>query len=254
LIRVNRSGLVVACLLLTSCAAPGDEETDRQATVLADAIGYPRQSSAAGLARAALATPLGKSPSFSLIEATDLPGGTPSEPMAHLVFRIHREGGQTGWKKIEPLTACYGASFDYYGVIGAPERISCPVDAVAITPPPVPRREIPVGYDSVLKSTLAALPLSLSSADVLTALGRDLPAPPVDPSTGLVGVVPAVEAAVTGVDVAVAVHIKDGDEIDCLFGTRVGGVVEAWSPSRKQVRPGELSCSPATAFSLQSPR
>lgn len=254
MIDVTRSGLIAlaACaVLLTSCAAPGDEETDRQATTLADAIGYPRQSSAAGLAKAALATQLGRSPGFSVIEATDLPGGNPDEPMAHLAFRIHREGGQTGWKKIEPLTACYGADFNYYGVMGKPKRIECPADATAITPPPVPRREIPTGYDSVLNSTLTALPSAPGEADVLAALRRDPPAPPVNQETGLAGVMPNVDAAVVGADVAVAIHIKDGDEIDCLFGTRMGGVVQAWYPSHKQVQPGELSCSPQTAFSLR---
>jgi hypothetical protein len=41
-------------------APPGNAETDRIAKVVADAIGYPRQDSAAGFARAALATRAGQ--------------------------------------------------------------------------------------------------------------------------------------------------------------------------------------------------
>jgi hypothetical protein len=62
---------------------------------------------------------------------------------------------------------------------------------------------------------------------------------------------PNVAAAVTGADVAVAIRLKDGDTIHCLFGTRLAGAVTTWHPSHKQVQPGESSCDPQTARYLQ---
>jgi hypothetical protein len=256
--RAVRPGLVAvaacASLLLASCAAAETEVTDQQAKTVADAISYPRQTSAEGLARAALATHLGKTPDFSVLEARDIDAKGPTDPMAHLVFRIHRDGSDSGWNRVDPVTACYGVDFGHDGVIGTPERIPCPDNAVPITPPPpppTPRREVPDAFDEALRSILTSLPATASEADVLAALHGTLPAPPVDPETGLVGETPTVAAVVRADGVGVAVRAGEGSEADCLLGTRrTDGSAQAWRPSREQVRPGELSCSPDTALLL----
>jgi hypothetical protein len=60
--ELGRSTVLCCAFLLTSavltgCSTPpGNSETDRIARVVADAISYPRQQSAAGYATAALAT------------------------------------------------------------------------------------------------------------------------------------------------------------------------------------------------------
>jgi len=50
----------------------GDDQTDRQARTLAEAISYPRQADATGYTRALLATTLGRSGGVQVLEATDL--------------------------------------------------------------------------------------------------------------------------------------------------------------------------------------
>lgn len=241
-------------LLLASCAA-GNAETDRQAATLANAISWPRQDSAAGFARAALATSLGKSSGFSVLEARDLDAPQLTDPMAHLVIRIHHEGSESGFSRTDPVTACYSLDFNYYGIIGTPDRITCPDNATAITPPPEPRREIPPGSDTALQSILTSLPATPNEADVMTALRTGLPAPPVDLETRLAGVAPEVAATVNGVDVGVAIRMVDGSSgIECLFGSRVNGTILVWYPPRVLVQPGETSCDPASALARLATR
>ena len=52
-------GFVAIATGCSGALAPGNAETDRVAKVVSDAISYPRQESAAGYARAALATRAG---------------------------------------------------------------------------------------------------------------------------------------------------------------------------------------------------
>jgi hypothetical protein len=122
-------------LMLASCTSPEVAGVDREAQTLAEAISWPRQQSAAGFARAALQTPLGKSQGFAVLAAQDRSAPNLADPMAHLTIRIYAPA--TGaWG--EDVTACYSMTFNYYGILGAPERISCPTDATPIIPPPQP--------------------------------------------------------------------------------------------------------------------
>jgi hypothetical protein len=243
-------GLLASCGTFTEAA--GTRETDRQAKTLADAISYPRQESAAGFARAALATNLGRNPGFSVLEARELEAKELTDPLAHLVIRIHQEAGSGPYDK--PLTACYSMDFNYYGIIDEPSRVNCPDDSTPITPPAVPRKEIPPGYDAALQSILAALPANPSQPEVMEALHKGLPAPPVDPQTQLAGAAPQVDAAVNGANVGVSARSIEAGHVDCLLGSRVNGEVLVWRPPGVTVQPGETSCDPESALARLATR
>ncbi|WP_270947126.1 hypothetical protein [Saccharopolyspora oryzae] len=235
-------------MLLASCGAE-HAETDRQSRTLADAISYPRQADAAGFARAALATTLGRSGDFSVLEAEDLDHEGPQEPMAHLVWRIHRDARYEGWSRIEAIDACYSVEFTGDGVSSGPSRITCPDNAIAITPPPLPKRDIPSEFSPALQATLDELPATPTEADVRAALAAGMPAPPVDPETQLAGIAPEVFVQVRGSDVGVALFARIGvEEKDCMMGRRVGGVVEVWSLNWRDLGPREKPCTADAAL------
>lgn len=238
-----------AGLLLAACgifeSATGDAETDRQSTTLADAISYPRQPDAAGLARAALATTLGRSDSFSVLEARDLAHSAADDPFAHLVWRIHRAAG-TGWDTTPAFDACYAVEFNYYGPT-AVDRTTCPANAAPITPAPLPRRDIPPDYAPALEVLLGKLPTTPSDADVRTALATGLPAPRVDPETHLAAIPPETAFQVKGADVGVALFTSTGD---CMMGHRLHGAVKVWSLNgRDQMQ--EKPCGPEAALATR---
>ncbi|QQQ73647.1 hypothetical protein IOD16_20415 [Saccharothrix sp. 6-C] len=247
--------VAVACagLLLASCgvlgeSAAGDAETDRQSTTLADAIGYPRQPDAAGLARAALATPLGGSPGFSVLLAEDLAHEGPEDPMARLVWRIHRDAYDSGWQKTPAFDACYEVDFDYYGAVAEPSRVACPEDATPVTPPPLPKRGIPSDFAPALETALGALPGTPGEAEARDAVAAALPAPRVDPVTGLASIPPRVLVHVRGGDVGVALSANTGGDGDCVMGRRVGGEVRVWSLDWRDLGPLEKPCTAEAAL------
>lgn len=243
----------VGFLLVSCSAAAGDADTDRQSETLALAIGYPRQEDAAGYARAALGTTLGKTGSLSILEATDLEHDTLDEPMARLVWRIHRDAYDSGWKSTPAMDACYTVEFNYYGASSGPSRTPCPADATPVTTSPVPRREISPDAVPALEAALGALGAAPSEADVRVALAAGLPAPPVDPETGLARVPPEVFVKVDGADVGVALFARLGvDSKDCVLGRRLGGVVTVWGLNWRDLGPREASCDPEAA--LAAPR
>jgi hypothetical protein len=244
--------VTVACagLLLASCSGPdGTDETDRQSKTLAEAISYPHQADAAGFARAALATNLGKSKDFSVLTAENLAHKAAEDPMAHLVWRIHQDE-YTGTVKHTPaFDACYDVEFNYYGPSSGPSRVTCPKDAVALTPPPTPNRNIPPEDTPALEAVLGKLPATPSEADVRAAVAAGLPAPPTDPQTGLAGVPPQILVQVKGSDVGVALFAHTSvDDKDCTMGHRVGGVVKVWGLSWRDLGPLEKSCDGAAAL------
>src|SRR6185295_13667428 len=185
-----------AAVLLTACAE-GDAETDRQSHTLADAISYPHQADAAGFARAALATRLGQSPTFSLLEITDLPHKDRKDAYARLVWRIRGNAD-----------ACYRVEFNYYEPSSGPSRITCPDHAVAITPPPLPDRHIPPEFTPALESVLRNLGPTPLRQDVEAALAKGLPTPKVNPTTGLAGIPPEVSVQVNETGVGVALFAR----------------------------------------------
>jgi hypothetical protein len=249
-------GTPAAVLVLVSAAActAGDTYTDREATTLAEAIASPRQPSALFYARAALDTPFGRSPQFSVLEARDLPVNGPAEVSTHLVFRIHHEGTESGWTTTDPVTACYTVDFTYQGLDSLPIRVDCPPDAAPITPPPAPPpADVPGTSDAPLKAVLTALPATTTEADVLAALSRAVPAPRPDPDTHLTAPAPTVRVAIRGGDVGVAYRATDPvDGADCLLGLRAGRDVLVWRPSWREVQPGELTCVPEDALARQA--
>jgi hypothetical protein len=114
---------------MASCSRPeGSDETDRIATVVADAISFPRQESAAGYADAAAATNAGEDGRLSVIGVEELDAEELEDPLGRLVFLVHLDGEQGAIFSTEPVTACYRAEFNYYGVIDDPARIDCPTE------------------------------------------------------------------------------------------------------------------------------
>ncbi|WP_306750864.1 hypothetical protein [Saccharothrix yanglingensis] len=243
------AGLVLAsCGMLDGVPAEGDAETDRQSTTLADAIGYPPQSDAAGFARAALGTPLGKSDDFSVVQAEDLAHEDPEDPRARLVWRIHRDASEAGWRRTPEFDACYRVDFNHYGAVSAPGRVTCPADATPITPPPLPRRDIPQDYTPALEATLGALPGTPGEAEVRAALASGLPAPQVDPETDLAAIPPQVLVHVEGSDVGVALSASDYGSKACVLARRAGGAVRVWSLNWRDLGPLEKPCTPEAAL------
>jgi hypothetical protein len=246
-----------AALLLTSCgifgdSTEGDEETDRQSATLAEAISYPRQENAVGFARAALGTQLGKDSHFSVLVADDLKHKDLQDPMARLVWRIHRDAFDSGWKKTPAFDACYLVEFNYYEAITGPSRTTCPEGATAITPPPLPKRTIPQDFAPALETTLGALPATPGEPEVLAALTAGLPAPSVDPETNLANIPPQFFTAVRGSDVGVALYARvDVESKDCMMGQRVGGAVKVWSLNWRDLGPLEKSCSAEAALATK---
>jgi hypothetical protein len=229
----GRTAVVVAtALVLAGCThTPGTAEMDRQADTLAVAISWPRQYSAEGFARAALATPLGKSSGFSLLEATELDAADLDDPIAHLVIRIHSDGGEVMVGRVEPLTVCYGMDFNRYGIIDTPRQVGCPENARPITYPPSADWADPAAFETAFADVLARLPAEPSAQRVENALY----------GSGLLEAEEMVDDTHTNLgpdDPRPAVRMRGGDVFvaitagpECLLGSRVGGVVTTSRPT-----------------------
>lgn len=236
-----------AVLLVVGCGsapllAPGNEETDRIAQVVSDAISYPRQDSAMGYARAAAATTAGQDGRLAVVEVTELTAEDLSDPFAELTFLVHLEGSTSGFTETDPVTACYHAGFGSYGLVSSPRRTDCPEGASPVEVPALPQEppgtDIPEGSDRVLRAELHRSPAAPQAARVEAALAAALA------RYGHNTQPPSVAVAVDGADIGVSVR---GDD-DCLLGARTAGKVTVWSPSDVQLQPGELSCDPPTAL------
>lgn len=242
-------GTAALVLLLTvgGCGLsrhPGTQETDRIARVVAEAISYPRQPDAVGLARAAAATRAAESGELTVVEARDLTEEYAEAPTARLVFRIHLDAVQrSGFSSDEPaVTACYDVVFHPWGMEGSPQRRECPAGASAVPlPPPAPVQEISPGSDAALRRAIRALPDEVVVSEVAGAVRGTLPA--VRPGA----LDPEVTVEAEGGDVGVSVRASN----TCLLGVRLGGAggrVLVWRPDRRQMQAGELSCVPVTAL------
>ena len=248
-------GFVAVAAGCSGRLAPGNRETDRIANVVSDAISYPRQDSAAGYARAALATRAGQDGRLRVLAIEELKAGKLGDPLGRLVFLIHLEGSEAGWTISRPVTACYKAEFSFYGVVGSPRRMVCPRDATPVTPPPTQppptQIAIPDGADEVVEQVLtAAAPTPRAEAvrgTLAKALGRKSP----DTLPGRRPLPPTPQVATDGTNIGVALAAPDHS---CLLGARIDGKVQVWRPSRVQVQPGELSCAPETALARQRMR
>ncbi|MCO1574327.1 hypothetical protein M8C13_00960 [Crossiella sp. SN42] len=244
---------VGAVLALTACAHPGDSETDRQADTLATAISHPPQPDAAGFARAALATTLGKSESFAVLVAREVPHGVhAAEQTAHLVIRIHQPAleprGVFG-KSRPARDVCYEMNFNYYGIMGKPERTACPKDATPYTPPPLPVYwKLPHDAGDKLVALLRGLPSAPVQEEVLAAVREEIGFPQPDPA----GKTPweGARVVVAGADVGVAVWAGRGESRDCVMAARKAGNVRTYGLSWRETQAGESGpgCSPETAL------
>lgn len=230
----------------------GTSATDKKAREVADRIGYPVGTDANAYARSALhGNPDPKY--FAVVEITDSPTNDAQKVRVSLVFRIYDPGtseSEQPWRLWEedPVTACYRADFNYYGVTdGGPERVRCPENAKPITPPPAQRTGVPDTYPDAFKTILTELPPTATTGEVLTALRAKLPPMPVDEQTKLPWVTPHLDAFVKDGDIGIVA--KSGG--DCLTGVRLAdGTVAAWYPRRVHTQPGELGCSGESALSL----
>ena len=242
-------GFVALAAGCSGAPPPGNAETDRIAEVVSRAISYPRQDSAAGYARAALATRAGQAGTLRLVAIEELKAGEPTDPLGRLVFLVHLERSESGFVASPAVSACYAATFHYYGAIGSPRRIACPRGATPVTPPPTqpkPEVVIPDGADEVVGQVLTdAAPVPRADdvrVALVEALGKAAPG----------GQQPAPQVATDGADIGVALAVPE--RRSCLLGARIDGKVQVWRPSRVQLQPGELSCDPATALARQGTR
>jgi len=247
------SGLTVV-LALSSCSlAAGSSVTDHEAEAMVHRISYPVQQSADGLVRAAVGTSAGTNDGKSVVvEAKDLHADKTGDPFARLVFRFHHEDSQSGFNSTDPITACYEAEFNLHGTFSGPTRITCPEGATEIVPTPItpkPKAVTPAGFDTTLQKILAALAPTPTASDIKARVTQALPAPALDPRTGLRNLPPTIDTAVNGADVGISLRAFTAE--DCLMGARVAGQVKVWQPSRVQMQPGELTCDPQTALQLQ---
>jgi hypothetical protein len=233
--------LLVAGCGSTGSLAPGNDETDRVARVVSDAIAWPRQESAMGYARAAASTTAGQDGRLTVVEVTELEADDLSTPFGELTFLVHLERSTAGLIETDPVTACYRAQFGFYGVVQAPSRTRCPDDAAAVKIPVVPssgpRTEIPDGAERALEVALRRLPPAPRSNELEVDLGQAL-------SLSALAQSPALDTAVDGGDIGVSVR---GDD-DCLLGARTAGKVKVWHLADVQLQPGELTCDPHTAL------
>jgi hypothetical protein len=247
---VLRCAFVLASAVLTGCSTlPGNSETDRIARVVADAISYPRQQSAAGYATAALATAAAKDGLLQVVKIEESDADELTDPLGRLIFLVHLEGSGSGFSRVEPVTACYQATFNYYGIIDKPSRTGCPPNPVPVMPAttaPKPVVTIPEGSDAVVKQVLQDAPPAPDAQSIRGRLVDALPGAGTNPVTGLTDVVATPEVATRGGDIGVALFGPESRS--CLLGARVGGEALVWRPSRIQVQPGELSCDPQTAL------
>ncbi|MEV6825523.1 hypothetical protein [Amycolatopsis sp. NPDC051102] len=248
------AGLFVLCSVSLVACAPGDTETDRVAKRVAEAIGSPPQNSAAGYARKALETNFGRGPNFAVLELRDTPSDDLEATTVHLVFRVHHDGSQDEWFPQKPVTACYDVGYNFRGLVEEPSRRDCPAGATPVNPPPIPRWDVPEGFDPALQSVLTGLPAAATENDVRAALARSIPAPRAfNPDTQTADRAPLQDIALRGTDVGVAYRAGDRSTggIDCLLGSRVNGATLVWRPSWAQVQPGELTCTGQTALDRQ---
>lgn len=240
--------LPVLLFSVSGCAVhAGNSETDRIAETVAVAISYPVQTSAEGFARASLATAAGHDGRLVVLEVEELTAKEYVDPLARLVWRIHLPGSESGWVRSDPLTACYEVLFNRYGNTGKPSRRRCPKNTAPVVPTPATpslQPRIPVGADLALEQMLQNLAPDATQDRVTGLLRRSL-------STAEAGdaVAPVALVEVRGGDVGVS--ISEGPGRSCLLGARVSGRVLVWRPALVQVQPGELTCDPTTALTLQ---
>lgn len=245
-------GFVAIATGCSGALAPGNAETDRVAKVVSDAISYPRQESAAGYARAALATRAGQDGRLRVVAIEELKADELGDPLGRLVFLIHLEGSEAGWTTSPPVTACYKAEFSFYGVIDSPRRMVCPQNASPVTPPPTqstPQIAIPDGVDEVVEQVLTAATPTPRAEAIRGALAEALSRASPDTLPGGRPLPPTPQVATDGTSIGVALAAPDNHS--CLLGARIDGKVLVWRPSRVQVQPGELSCAPGTALARQ---
>jgi hypothetical protein len=235
--------LAVGAMALGCSPAPGNAQTERMITTVSEAIVYPRQDSAVGLARAASHT------AATVFSAEDLNAATHSDPHARLGMRVRdpgREPDMFGLGGRDPVTACYMVEFNYYAATST-SRIACPADTSALQlPPRPPQPTIPDGADVVVEEVLEGLPARPADVQVRRQISRRMPAPHMDRVTGLRGLPPDVEVAVVDGDVGVALWEPSGR--NCVLGSRLDDDVFVWRPSRVQMEPGELTCDSQTAL------
>lgn len=236
-------------------APPGSAETDRIVQVVADAISYPRQDSAAGLARATMATPAGRDGRLTVLTADDLgepdAGPDPDVAVAQLVLRVDLD--EPANPGTERVVACYEVRFTYYGLLGPPERAACPDDPAPYLPPPTASAPTlaPNALDRVRFALESLPPRDRHHVPAVRAAVSEL-GPGARLDVREVTIPPASAGAATDTGPVVGVALQADD--DCVMARVLpDGTVDTWSPPRATVHPGEASCDATTATNRPSP-
>lgn len=220
----------------------GSSETDESAKRTAECLAkYPMPGDAVGFARR-LQDHYSLCGGADLLEYTDIGDrlADTEKPSVRLVLRIHLDEF-TGWfVHRDAVTACYRMEFNYYGLIeGDPDRVDCPPNAAALTPPPAPRKGLPSNMWDAVENSLETLPPTPSKDEVLAAIQAKLPPPVVNP--------PTLDVAVQGKVVVVAAGSTDRGELECQFAVRTeAGEVDLWFPDRSKAQ--EFRCDTTTAL------
>ena len=243
LLRPAAVALVAASAVACGPGQPGDAATDREAGTLALAIAYPRQVDAEGFARAALDTRLGRSGRLAILEASDLDARSDADPSARLVIRIHVPAHHStsfgGGASTAAFDACYRMEYTLpsSALVGDPERIGCPHDAVPITPAPPPAPpHLPANTSAVLVRVLRRLPPDPTRAGTVAAL-----------RSALLSDV-EVDVLVESERIAVAAGVGSAGQLECRVAVRAGDRVRAVAPRAESLLPGEIGCRAEVAF------
>ncbi|MGH9251702.1 MAG: hypothetical protein ACRD0W_19605 [Acidimicrobiales bacterium] len=225
---------VLGACTTTGTDTPGNAETDRIAQVVADAISHPRRETADSLVRAALATESGQDGRLTVIAADEIEADELTDPLARLLLRVQLDGARSGLASDRPITACYDAEFNFYGIIDQPRRTDCPSpDPEPIVPPPTspdgPGATLPPDAPACLQATLDGLSEAERTDPAVVLATVD--------ALALTDMTPEIAAGHNAIGVAV----RSGD--DCLLA-RLARVIEVWIPPASISNPASPAAMP----------
>ncbi len=240
----------LAASVLASVAAyvylwpDGDSETDKAADKVASCLTtYPMINEAPSFVRH-LRDHRSDCAGAEVLEYTQLGSPwreAPESPTTRLVFRIYLPASNEFGGRVNAITACYRAEFDWYGPAkGGPDRVHCPKNALPVTPPDAQRLGLPDNIGTAAAQVLRDLPAA-SKDDVLKALSAKLPPALLTP--------PTLDLATRDGITVIAAGSMERGVIDCRLAVRkADGTVKTWAPDYSLDHASEVSCDTERAF------